>query len=207
MESQARILGVSGGSGSGKTAVAEAILEAVGREHIAFVPLDNYYRDILWQNVEEIRQHNFDHPASFDWELLAHHLSELRQGRPVDMPLYDFSHHRRRTEVERCEPRAVILTEGILLLAEARIRELLDFKIYVDTDADVRLERRIRRDMRDRDRELDDILRQYMRTVRPMHLEFVEPSKRWADIILPEGGENRPALDMVIARVERWYQV
>lgn len=144
--------------------------------------------------------------ASFDWELLAHHLSELRQGRPVDMPLYDFSHHRRRTEVERCEPRAVILTEGILLLAEARIRELLDFKIYVDTDADVRLERRIRRDMRDRGRELDDILRQYMRTVRPMHLEFVEPSKRWADIILPEGGENRPALDMVIARVERWYQ-
>ena len=206
MASQTRILGVSGGSGSGKTAVAEAILEAVGRERIAFVPLDNYYRDVLWQNAAEIRQHNFDHPSSFDWELLAHHLSELRQGRPVDMPLYDFSHHRRRADVERCEPRPVILTEGILLLAEARIRELLDFKIYVDTDSDVRLERRIRRDMRDRGRELDDILRQYMRTVRPMHLEFVEPSKRWADIILPEGGENRPALDMVIARVERWYQ-
>ena len=134
---------------------------------------------------------------------MPHHLNELRHGRPVEMPLYDFSEHRRRPETERCEPRPVILTEGILLLAEPRIRELLDLKIYVDTDADVRLARRIRRDLEERGRDLDDVLRQYMESVRPMHLEFVESSKRWADIIVPEGGENRVALEMVIARVER----
>jgi uridine kinase len=197
------ILGVAGGSGSGKTAVARALLEAVGGDRIVFLPLDNYYLDILWQDKGEIRDYNFDHPSSLDWELLAHHLNELRHGRPVEMPLYDFSEHRRRPETERCEPRPVILTEGILLLAEPRIRELLDLKIYVDTDADVRLARRIRRDLEERGRDLDDVLRQYMESVRPMHLEFVESSKRWADIIVPEGGENRVALEMVIARVER----
>jgi uridine kinase len=197
------ILGVAGGSGSGKTAVARALLEAVGGDRIVFLPLDNYYLDILWQDKGEIRDYNFDHPSSLDWELLAHHLNELRHGRPVEMPLYDFSEHRRRPETERCEPRPVILTEGILLLAEPRIRELLDLKIYVDTDADVRLARRIRRDLEERGRALDDVLRQYMESVRPMHLEFVESSKRWADIIVPEGGENRVALEMVIARVER----
>ena len=197
------ILGVAGGSGSGKTAVARALLEAVGGDRIVFLPLDNYYLDILWQDKGEIRDYNFDHPSSLDWELLAHHLDELRHGRPVEMPLYDFSEHRRRPETERCEPRSVILTEGILLLAEPRIRELLDLKIYVDTDADVRLARRIRRDLEERGRALDDVLRQYMESVRPMHLEFVESSKRWADIIVPEGGENCVALEMVIARVER----
>jgi uridine kinase len=197
------ILGVAGGSGSGKTAVARALLEAVGGDRIVFLPLDNYYLDILWQDKREIRDYNFDHPSSLDWELLAHHLNELRHGRPVEMPLYDFSEHRRRPETERCEPRPVILTEGILLLAEPRIRELLDLKIYVDTDADVRLARRIRRDLEERGRDLDDVLRQYMESVRPMHLEFVESSKRWADIIVPEGGENCVALEMVIARVER----
>ncbi len=203
MDRRCSILGVAGGSGSGKSAVAQALLEAVGRGRIVFLPLDNYYRDILWQDKQQIRGHNFDHPSSLDWELLAHHLAELRQGRPVEMPLYDFSEHRRRPETERCEPRPVILTEGILLLAEPRIRALLDLKIYVDTDADVRLARRIRRDLEERGRDLDDVLRQYMESVRPMHLEFVEPSKRWADIIVPEGGENRVALEMVIARVER----
>ena len=197
------ILGVAGGSGSGKTAVARAILKAVDGDRIVFLPLDNYYLDILWQDKGEIRDYNFDHPSSLDWELLAHHLNELRHGRPVEMPLYDFSEHRRRPETERCEPRSVILTEGILLLAEPRIRELLDLKIYVDTDADVRLARRIRRDLEERGRALDDVLRQYMESVRPMHLEFVESSKRWADIIVPEGGENCVALEMVIARVER----
>ena len=203
MDRSCSILGVAGGSGSGKTAVARALLEAVGGDRIVFLPLDNYYLDILWQDKGEIRDYNFDHPSSLDWELLAHHLNELRHGRPVEMPLYDFSEHRRRPETERCEPRPVILTEGILLLAEPRIRELLDLKIYVDTDADVRLARRIRRDLEERGRDLDDVLRQYMESVRPMHLEFVESSKRWADIIVPEGGENRVALEMVIARVER----
>ena len=203
MDRRCTILGVAGGSGSGKTAVARALLKTVGGDRIVFLPLDNYYLDILWQNKQEIRDHNFDHPSSLDWELLAHHLNELRQGRPVEMPLYDFSEHRRRPETERCEARRVILTEGSLLLAEPRIREMLDLKIYVDTDADVRLARRIRRDLEERGRDLDDVLRQYMESVRPMHLEFVESSKRWADIIVPEGGENRVALEMVIARVER----
>jgi uridine kinase len=203
MDRSCSILGVAGGSGSGKTAMARALLEAVGGDRIVFLPLDNYYLDILWQDKGEIRDYNFDHPSSLDWELLAHHLNELRHGRPVEMPLYDFSEHRRRPETERCEPGPVILTEGILLLAEPRIRELLDLKIYVDTDADVRLARRIRRDLEERGRALDDVLRQYMESVRPMHLEFVESSKRWADIIVPEGGENRVALEMVIARVER----
>ncbi len=197
------ILGVAGGSGSGKTAVAESILEAVGRDRISFLPLDNYYLDILWRDRSEIQAHNFDHPSSLDWELLAHHLRELRAGRAVEMPLYDFSAHRRRSTTERCEPRRVIMTEGILLLAEPQVRELLSFKIFVDTDADVRLARRILRDLRERGRDLDDVLRQYLETVRPMHLEFVEPSRRWADVIVPEGGENRPAVDMVIARVEQ----
>jgi len=197
------VLGVSGGSGSGKTAVAQAVLDAVGRDRIAFLPLDNYYRDVLWRDPAEARRHNFDHPSALDWELLQHHLEELRRGRAVEMPVYDFARHRRRAETERIEPRPAILTEGILLLAERRVRELLDFKIYVDTDPDVCLVRRIRRDMDERGRDLDGILRQYLETVRPMYLEFVEPSKRWADVIVPEGGENLPAIEMVIGHVQQ----
>ena len=202
-DQNAIVLGVAGGSGSGKTAIASALLDAVGADRIAFVALDSYYRDVAWHGPDEIRAHNFDHPASLDWELFGRHLAELRSGRAADVPIYDFTRHCRLDRTERCEPRPVILTEGILLLAESRVRDLLDFKIYVDTDADVRLSRRIRRDIRERGRDLDDILRQYMETVRPMHLEFVEPSKRWADIIVPEGGHNRQALDMVIARIEQ----
>lgn len=203
MQAKPLVLGVAGGSGSGKTAVAESILEKVGRDRITFLPLDNYYRDILWRDRSEIQAHNFDHPESLDWDLLTHHLKELKAGRAIEMPVYDFSRHRRRSTTVQCEPHRVILTEGILLLAEPQVREQLDFKIFVDTDADVRLARRIRRDLRERGRDLDDVLRQYLGTVRPMHLEFVEPSRRWADVIVPEGGENRPAVDMVIARVEQ----
>ncbi len=196
------ILGVAGGTGSGKTTVAQAILNAVGRERLAFIAQDSYYRQIEWHSPEHLAQHNFDHPASIDTELLVTHLKDLKQGKAVDAPVYDFVHHRRSTKTERIEPRPVVLAEGILLYAEQEIRELLDFKIYVDTDADVRLKRRILRDINERGRDLDDVLRQYMTTVRPMHLEFVEPSKRWADVIVPEGGENRVALQMVSARVE-----
>lgn len=197
------ILGLAGGTGSGKTTVARALLSAVGRKRIAFLPQDAYYKNVSWEGPQQLEEYNFDHPSAIDSDLLVRDLRALKQGRSIDAPVYDFVHHRRKSETRRVEARAVVLAEGILLLAEPRIRELLDFKIYVDTDADVRLTRRIQRDMQERGRSIDDILRQYMATVRPMHLEFVEPSKRWADVIVPEGGENRVALEMVTARVEQ----
>lgn len=197
-------LGVAGGTGSGKTTVARAILDAVGRERIAYLEQDSYYKDIEWESDEQLRRHNFDHPDALDNDLLVEHLRRLKDGHGVDVPIYDFVHHRRKaSETRRAEARPVILLEGILLFAEPDLRELLDFKVYVDTAADIRLIRRLRRDIRDRGRSVDDVLRQYRQTVRPMHLEFVEPSKRWADVIIPEGGENRVALDMVVARVEK----
>lgn len=196
-------LGVAGGTGSGKTTVARAILHGIGKDRLAFIAQDSYYRQIEWENPEQLATHNFDHPSSIDTELLVSHLEALKRGEAVEVPVYDFVHHRRKSETLRMEPRRVVLVEGILLLAEPQIRELLDFRIYVDTDSDVRLKRRILRDIHERGRDLDDVLRQYMTTVRPMHLEFVEPSKRWADVIVPEGGENRVALEMVSARVEQ----
>jgi len=196
-------LGVAGGTGSGKTTVANAILDSVGRERIAFLAQDNYYRDIDWSGPAEIVAHNFDHPSALDNELLCEHLRTLKSGRPIELPIYDFVRHRRTELTERIEPRPVVVVEGIHLFSEPELRDLLDFKVFVDTDADVRLVRRIRRDITERGRSIADILRQYMETVRPMHLEFVEPSKRWADVIVPEGGENRVALEMVVARIEQ----
>ena len=197
------ILGVAGGSGSGKTTVARHILNTLGEDRLAFLPQDMYYRHIEWQDVEHQQAHNFDHPDAVDTELLVEHLAELKAGRGVERPVYDFVHHRRADHTEFVATRPVVLVEGILLLAEPAIRELLDFKIFVDTDADVRLIRRIRRDIRERGRDLDDVLRQYLETVQPMHLEFVEPSKRWADIIVPEGGRNRVAMAMITTKVEK----
>ena len=196
-------LGVAGGTGSGKTTVVQAILEAVGPESISTLAQDSYYRDVEWQSKQQLLHHNFDHPDALDHDLLVEHLRLLRSGQDVEVPIYDFVTHRRTAETLTMPARPVILLEGILILASARLRELLDFKIFVDTDADVRLMRRVRRDIRERGRDLPDIFRQYSRTVRPMHLEFVEPSKRWADIIVPEGGQNRVALEMVIARIEQ----
>lgn len=196
-------LGVAGGTGSGKTSVAHSILERVGGERIAFLAQDSYYKDVVWHSPEELLHHNFDHPASLDTDLLADHVRRLKAGEAVEVPVYDFVRHVRTAEVRRVEPRPVILLEGILLFAEPNLRQELDFKVFVDTDADVRLLRRLRRDIRERGRTVDDVLRQYMESVRPMHLEFVEPSKRYADIIVPEGGENMVALGMVVARVEQ----
>lgn len=201
------ILGVAGGSGSGKTTVAQTVLDAVGRDRIAFLAQDSYYRDVAWKTPDGPQKHNFDHPSSIDYPLLLDHVAELRRGQPVEAPVYDFVHHRRLERTERVEPRAVVLVEGILLFVEPALRRLLDFKIFVDTDADIRLIRRLRRDISERGRRMDDVLAQYERTVRPMHLEFVEPSKRWADVIIPEGGENRVALGMVVARVEQLLAV
>jgi uridine kinase len=197
------VLGVAGGTGSGKTTVARAILDAVGEDRIALIEQDSYYRDVDWRNETELLHHNFDHPSALDNELLVSHIAALKAGHPIEVPIYDFVRHRRTTRTRRIEPQPVILLEGILIFVEASLRELLDFKIYVDTDADLRLIRRLGRDMAERGRTVQDVLRQYLETVRPMHLEFVEPSKRWADIIIPEGGENRVALEMVIAHVEQ----
>jgi uridine kinase len=197
------VLGVAGGTGSGKTTVARAILDAVGAERIAFLEQDSYYRDVEWGTEAELLRHNFDHPDALDDDLLAAHVAELKAGRAIEVPIYDFVRHRRTARSRRVEPRPVVLLEGILIFVEPALRRLLDFKIYVDTDADLRLIRRLRRDLAERGRSVDDVLHQYLDTVRPMHLEFVEPSKRWADLIIPEGGENRVALEMVVARVEQ----
>jgi len=196
-------LGVAGGTGSGKTTVAHAILNAVGPDRIAFLAQDAYYRDIDWESSEQLSAHNFDHPDAIDSELLVHHVRELKQGRTVEVPVYDFVEHRRTPETLRVKSQPVILLEGILLFVEPNLRELLDFKIFVDTAADVRFIRRLERDMRERGRSLESVIDQYMGTVRPMHLEFVEPAKRWADLIVPQGGENKVALGMVAARVEQ----
>ena len=206
-ESAGVALGVAGGTGSGKTTVVQAILQAVGPERISSLAQDSSYRAVEWESAEQLLQHNFDHPDALDHDLLFEHLRLLKRGDDVEVPIYDFVTHRRTEETLTMPARPVIMLEGILILASARLRELLDFKIFVDTDADVRLMRRIRRDMSERGRELPDIFRQYVQTVRPMHLEFVEPSKRWADIIVPEGGQNRVALEMVIARIEQLLEV
>ena len=203
MQTRAVALGVAGGTGSGKTTVSQAILQEVGRNRIAFLEQDSYYRDIEWKTEEELVAHNFDHPNALDNELLIAHVEALKNGLDVDVPVYDFVTHRRTADSRKVESRPIILLEGILLFVEPRLRSLLDFKIYVDTPSDVRFIRRLRRDMRERGRSLEDVVRQYGSTVRPMHLEFVEPSKRSADVIVPHGGENRVALEMVTARLEQ----
>lgn len=196
-------LGVAGGTGSGKTTVAREILDAVGRHRIAYLEQDSYYRDIEWEGPQQLAAYNFDHPDSLDAELLIAHVEALKAGESVEVPVYDFVTHRRTAETRRVEARPVILLEGILLYVEPRLCDLLDFKIFVDTASDVRFIRRLQRDLDERGRSLESVVHQYMSTVRPMHLEFVEPSKRKADVIVPHGGGNRVALEMVIARIEQ----
>ncbi len=196
------IIGVAGGTGSGKTTVANAIVERVGRERIAWVQHDAYYRDQSRKPPEERARVNFDHPDSLETELLIAQLKDLRRGQAVQVPVYDFATHTRTRETHRVEPRPVILVEGILIFTDPALRELFDVKIFVDTDADLRLIRRLQRDMAERGRTFESVITQYCETVRPMHLEFVEPSKRYADVILPEGGFNTVALDMIVSRVK-----
>lgn len=196
-------IGVAGGTGSGKTTVAREIVRRVGAERITVVHQDRYYRDLSSLALADRAQHNFDHPSAIDEAELVGHLEILRAGRPADLPVYDFARHVRTPEVEPTPARRVILVEGILILAIPEVRSLLDVKIFVDTDADIRFIRRLQRDLTERGRSLDSVVHQYLETVRPMHLEFVEPSKRWADVIIPEGGFNTVALDLVISRIER----
>ena len=196
------IIGVAGGTGSGKTTVAFAILEKVGWNRIALIQHDSYYYDASNLPLEERARLNFDHPDALETPLLVEHLKALRSGQPVQIPTYDFRTHTRLAETRLVNPEPVILVEGILIFAEPALRELFDVKIFVDADADIRFMRRLERDLKDRGRSLDSVVEQYMNTVRPMHLEFVEPSKRYADVIIPEGGHNTVALDMVVARVQ-----
>jgi len=196
------VIGIAGGSGSGKTTVANVILQRVGAHRIAYLPHDAYYRDLGELPPVQRMQVNFDHPNSLESSLLVSHILQLKAWQPVDLPLYDFTTHTRTHKTMRVEPQRVILVEGILIFGEPALRELFDVKIFVDTDSDLRFIRRLQRDIAERGRTLDFVINQYLNTVRPMHLEFVEPSKRYADVIIPEGGLNAVALDMVIARIE-----
>ncbi|MEK7277161.1 MAG: uridine kinase [Chloroflexota bacterium] len=196
------IIGLAGGTGSGKTTVANAILKKVGAERISVVPHDAYYRNLTQLPRAQRDIVNFDHPDSLDTDLLIQHIRQLKSGQPIDLPVYDFTIHSRTADTRRIEPRPVIIVEGILIFAELPLRELFDVKIYVDTDADLRFIRRLQRDVAERGRTPDSVVHQYLSTVRPMHLEFVEPSKRYADVIIPEGGLNEVAIEMVAARIE-----
>jgi len=193
--------GVAGGTGSGKTTVALRILERVGFNRIAYVPHDAYYRDASALPPAERAQLNFDHPDSLDNDLLIAHLKQLQAYQPVEIPVYDFKTHSRTAETRHVDPQPVILVEGILIFADKQLRDLMDVKIFVDTDADIRFIRRLQRDLAERGRSAESVIDQYLATVRPMHLEFVEPSKRYADVIIPEGGFNEVAIEMVAARL------
>ena len=196
------VIGVAGGTGSGKTTVASAIVQRVGGDRIAVLSHDWYYRDWVDLPKDVLDHKNFDHPDSLETDLLVRHLRALKQGASVEVPVYDFKSHRRTEEMRRIEPKKVILVDGILIFAEAELRKLFDIKLFVDSDSDVRFSRRIRRDIHERGRSFDSVVEQYETTVRPMHLEFVEPSKRYADLIIPEGGENTVALEFLFARLE-----
>ena len=195
------VIGIAGGSGSGKSTVARNVAAALGDASVAFIDMDAYYLDHSHLPMEERRTVNWDHPNAFDWELLVAQLGRLASGEPVDKPVYDFVQHARSAFTVRIPSADVVVIDGILLFTDARVRELCDVKVFVDADADVRLIRRIRRDMAKRGRPLGEILEQYLGTVQPMHLEFVEPSKRYADVIVPRGGHNPVAIGMIAAKI------
>jgi len=195
------VIGIAGGSGSGKTTLAQAILEHIGREKIAFLPHDAYYYNQDHMPFEERIKVNYDHPDSLETDLLIAHIKALKSGKSVQMPVYDFTIHSRIPDTRLVEPRSIILVEGILIFYEKELRKYFDVKLFMDADPDIRFIRRLTRDISERGRTVDSVTQQYLSTVRPMYLEFVESSKRYADIIIPEGGMNTVALDMVIARL------
>jgi uridine kinase len=202
MSIQPVTLAVAGGTGSGKTTIANEIVKRVGAQRIAFIQHDSYYYDRGRLPLDPRNQPNFDHPDALETDLLIEHLAALKAGQAVEIPVYDFTTDRRLMHTRRVDPHPVILVEGLLIFVEARLRELFDVKIFVDTDNDIRFIRRLRRDIAERGRSMESVVDQYLSTVRPMHLEFVEPSKRYADVIIPEGGFNTVALEMVVARIE-----
>ena len=196
------VIGIAGGSGSGKTTAADIILKKVGSHRIAYLQHDSYYRELTNLPINQRREVNFDHPDSLESDLMREHIMALKEWKAIEVPVYDFTTHSRTSQTLHVEPRRVILAEGILIFAEPALRSLFDVKIFVDTDADIRFIRRLKRDLEERGRTTEMVIKQYLTTVRPMHLDFVEPSKRYADVIIPEGGLNEVAMDMVIARIE-----
>jgi uridine kinase len=207
MNPKSIVFGVAGGTASGKTTVARSILDQVGAHRIAYLPHDAYYRDLSHLPLAERAQQNYDHPDALESDLLARHVRELRDGRSIQLPVYSFANYTRKAETVTVEPAPVILVDGILIFAEPELRALMDIKIFVDVEADIRLIRRIERDTRERGRTLSTTIFQYLDTVRPMDLEFVQPSRRYADIILPGGGQNRVAIEMVVARLHAILQI
>ena len=195
------VIGVAGGTGAGKTTVARRIIERVGAAHIASLPHDAYYRDLCDLPSAQRKAINFDHPDSLENALMIEHIVQLKRGEAVELPIYDFTTHSRTGRTVHVAPQPIILVEGILIFAEPKLRACLDVKIFVDTDPDIRFIRRLRRDVAERGRTVESVIEQYLATVRPMHMEFVEPSKRYADVIIPEGGHNLIAVDMVATRI------
>lgn len=195
------VIGIAGGSGSGKTTVVDAIVDALGADRVSRIQHDSYYRDRGHLTPEERAGLNYDHPDALETALLVEHLRTLKAGRPVEVPVYDFTNHTRTTETVAVEPRPAVILDGILILADRALRELMDIRVFVDTDADLRILRRMERDLEERGRTLDSVVAQYLETVRPMHLEFVEPSKRYAHVIIPEGGRNVVAVEMLVAKI------
>jgi len=196
------VIGIAGGSGSGKTTVANVVMRRVGAENIAYLPHDAYYKELGHLPPNQRAQINFDHPDSLENELMIQHIQALREYQPVALPVYDFSTDSRTDKIIEVKPQRIIIVEGILIFAVPDLRKMFDLKIFVDTDPDIRLIRRLQRDISERGRSTESVINQYLTTVRPMHLEFVEPSKRYADVIIPEGGFNTAALDLVVARLE-----
>lgn len=197
------IVGIAGGSGSGKSTVARNLAQALRAESVAFIDMDAYYVNFAHLSLDERRKVNWDHPDAFDWPLLLSQLELLASGQPIEKPVYDFVTHARSPNTVTVPPTRVVVVDGILLFTDARIRDLCDVKIFVDADADVRLIRRLRRDTTKRGRPLDEIIEQYLTTVQPMHLEFVEPTKRYADVIIPRGGHNAVAVEMIVSKIQR----
>jgi uridine kinase len=196
------VIGVAGGTGSGKSTVADRVIASAGHQRVAVIALDSYYRNHDDLTLEERSvKVNYDHPDAFDWELMRQHVEDLINGKPVDVPIYDFANHQRSTDTQTVRAAPIIIVEGILVLWDAALRDLMDLKVFVDADADVRFIRRLERDVRERGRTRESVIAQYLETVRPSHLSFIEPSKRYADVIIPHGGRNEPALDMLTARI------
>lgn len=200
---QPLVIGIAGGSGSGKSTVARNVARAIHAGSVAFIDMDAYYHNFAHLPLEERRKINWDHPDAFDWELLLGQLERLRAGQSIEKPVYDFVNHLRASDTVVVLSAEVIVVDGILLFTDERVRDLCEVKVFVDADADVRLIRRIRRDMTRRGRPLDEVLTQYLATVQPMHLQFVEPTKRYADVIVPRGGHNAVAIEMIVAKIQR----
>ena len=201
MPTRSVVIGVAGGSGSGKTTVIRRIVESLGNDQVTLLDHDRYYRDRSELRLEERAAMNYDHPDSLETDLMVRHLNELREGRSVEVPTYDFARYARMATTETAQPRRVIIAEGILIFADPALRALLDVKVFVDADDDIRFIRRLTRDVAERGRTMDSVVEQYQSTVKPMHLEFVEPSKRYADVIVPQGGHNTVAINMLLTLI------